>query len=234
MYKEQRKMTFKSITSIILPVLLCVVLLPGCEGENHAAKTDAPVDTLQVLLLKAQQCSRLYTTEFHIHKIVTYDDIIQVKGKLFNQDYSFRLPIGDRKIAFPIDATLKGYIDMEELTAKNFIRDGERITIILPAPKVMLTASKIDQKNVKEYVSFSRAYFSDRELAEFERQGREAIIKSIPRYGIEKQAREGAARLLLPLITQMGFREENVTIVFPDHFTPASLEKQVELNTLEK
>ena len=33
---------------------------------------------------------------------------------MFNQNYNFNLPVGYRKIAFPIDATLKGYIDMEQ------------------------------------------------------------------------------------------------------------------------
>lgn len=220
-------------TCFIIPFLFCALLLTGC-GDKEVAPPPAeeqPIDTLQTILLKAQQCSRLYTTEFHIHKIVTYDDLISVSGKLFNQDYNLRLPVGHRKVAFPMDATLKGYIDMEQLTPENFTRDGERLTITLPNPQVMMTATKIDQASVREYVSLTRAHFSDHELSELEHQGREAIIRQIPDYGIAEQARINAARLLIPLATQLGFREENVTIVFSDDFKPESLTKLVKLNT---
>lgn len=220
--------------SLFFYVILCLSTMFGCEGKENANGSAEEVDTLQMLVMQARQCSRLYTTEYHIHKIVTHNDLISLKGKLFNQDYQFRLPIGDRKIAFPIDATLKGYIDMDQLSERNFIREGNKLTIILPNPKVVMTSSKIDQANVKEFVSLTRAHFSDRELAEFERQGREAIINNIPNYGIEQQTRKNAARLLIPIVTKMGFNEEDVTISFSDDFNPSILLKSVELNTSEK
>lgn len=219
-------------TFFILQVLLCASLLTGCAGKEETSRVEEePIDTIQTILLKAQKCSRLYTTEFHIHKIVTYDDLISVKGKLFNQDYDLNLPVGYRKIAFPMDATLKGYIDMGLLTADNFTRYGDELVITLPNPQVMMTSTKIDHTNVREYVALTRAHFSDKEITELERQGREAIIKQIPDYGIAEQARENAARLLIPLATQLGFREENVTIAFSDDFTTESLSTLVKLNT---
>lgn len=217
-------------TCFIYQILLCISLLISCGGKEEKNKAAEPIDTIHTILLQAQKCSRLYTTEFHIHKIVTYDDLISVKGKLFNQDYNFHLPIGYRKIAFPMDATLKGYIDMELLTEQNITRDGEKLTITLPNPQIMMTSTKIDQNSVKEYVSLTRAHFSDRELSELERQGRNAIIRNIPNYGIAEQARKNAARLLILFATQLGFQKENITIVFSDDFTPKSLQKVVELN----
>lgn len=217
-------------TCFIYQILLCISLLISCGGKEEKNKAAEPIDTIHTILLQAQKCSRLYTTEFHIHKIVTYDDLISVKGKLFNQDYNFHLPVGYRKIAFPMDATLKGYIDMELLTEQSIARDGEKLTITLPNPQVMMTSTKIDQNSVKEYVSLTRAHFSDRELSELERQGRNAIIRNIPNYGIAEQARKNAARLLILFATQLGFQEENITIVFSDDFTPKSLQKVVELN----
>lgn len=216
----------------ILYFLLFVSLLTGCGGKEEASlNKEEPIDTIQFLLLKAQNCSRLYTTEFHIHKIVTYDDLVNVKGKVFNQNYNFNLPVGYRKIAFPIDATLKGYIDMELLTKENFTRNGAELVITLPNPQVMLTSTKIDQSNVREYVALTRAHFSDREITELERQGCEAIIKQIPNYGIAEQARKNAARLLIPLVKQLGFQEENITITFSDDFTAESLSTLVKLST---
>lgn len=216
----------------ILHFLLCVSLLSSCGDRKEASlNKEESIDTIQSILLKAQKCSRLYTTEFHIHKIVTYDDLVNVKGKVFNQNYNFNLPVGYRKIAFPIDATLKGYIDMELLTKENFTRNGAELVITLPNPQVMLTSTKIDQSNVREYVALTRAHFSDREITELERQGCEAIIKQIPNYGIAEQARKNAARLLIPLVKQLGFQEENITVTFSDDFTAESLSTLVKLST---
>ena len=211
-----------------------VTTLLGCQSSDGRQADDAApqaVDSLPMLVMQVQKCARLYTTEVKVHKIVTHDDVVRLRGSLLKQDFNVKVPLGDRKIAIPMDATLKGYIDMEQLTPENFTRDGERLTITLPNPQVMMTATKIDQAGVREYVSLTRAHFSDHELSELEHQGREAIIRQIPDYGIAEQARINAARLLIPLATQLGFREENVTIVFSDDFKPESLTKLVKLNT---
>jgi len=222
-----------SSTLHVFSILIVIAFLSSCQGKEESSDNTEPVDTLQNILLQAQKCSRLYTTEFHIHKIVSYDEQVRVKGKLFNQDYNIKLPIGYRKIAFPMDATLKGYIDMGQLTEENFIREGDRLTIMLPNPQIMMTATKIDQHNVKEYISLTRAHFSDREITHLERQGRKAIISNVARYGIAEQARENAARLLIPIVTKMGFEEQNVTITFSDELTPESLQRIITTNTPE-
>jgi hypothetical protein len=51
-------------------------------------------------------------------------------------------------------------------------------------------------------------------MTNYERQGRAAIIESIPQLGIISTAQENAARVLVPLITQMGYREEDIYIQF--------------------
>ena len=37
------------------------------------------IDTLATLVMQIQKCSRLYTTEYQVHKIVTHDDDIKLK-----------------------------------------------------------------------------------------------------------------------------------------------------------
>ena len=61
--------------------------------------------------------------------------------------------VGYRKVAIPIDVTLKGYIDFADFTVDNVSREGDLLVITLPDPKVMLTASKIDHKKARQYVS---------------------------------------------------------------------------------
>lgn len=186
------------------------------EGKEQQTEqtTYQSIDTVPMLVMQVQKCSKLYTTEFKVHKIVTHDDVVRLKGSVLRQDYNIKIPLGDRKIAIPMDATLKAYIDFSQFSEKNIERSGDQITILLPDPKVTMTSSKIDQKNVRHYVAFARANFSDAEMSDYEQQGRAAIIQSIPELGIIDNAKENAARVLVPMLTQLGYREENITIAF--------------------
>lgn len=191
-------------------------LLAACNsGDTEPADTVADnTESRPTLVQQVRKCSRLYTTEYHIHKIVTHDDVLRLKGQLLRQDFDIPLPLGERKIAIPMDATVKAYIDFSNFSEQNVERDGDRITILLPDPQVVLTSSKINRDEIREYVGLTRSRFSDKELTGYEQQGREAILKSIPDLGIEETARENAARVLVPLLTDMGYDERNVTIAF--------------------
>jgi hypothetical protein len=99
----------------------------------------------------------------------------------------------------------------------------------------MLTATKVDQENMRQYVSLMRSNFSDAELSSFEQQGREAIIASIPTLGIIETARESAAKVLIPLLVQMGFQEQNITIAFDDEVAdPTNIRALLDLTQIEK
>ena len=202
------------------------LLIAACSG-NSSEPAETRKDSLPILVSKIQKCSRLYTTEFHIHKIVTHDDVVKLQGSLLKQSINIRLPLGDRKVAIPMDATLKGYIDFSDFSEKNVERNGRKITIVLPDPKVELTSSKINQEEIRTFVGLVRAGFSDAEMTSYEQQGREAIIQSIPRLGITERARESAARTLVPLIEQLGFEEQDITIAFRKEFNPYNVRKLI-------
>ncbi len=191
-------------------------LMTACSGvsDNGQAPQDGR-DTTAVLVTQIQQCSRLYTAEYQVHKIITHDDVLRIEGQLTGEDYDFELPmLGDRKIAIPMDATLKAYIDFNGFSAKNVQRNGHKIAITLPDPQVTLTSSKIDHRNVKKYVALLRLDFTDEELTSYERQGRQAIINAIPDMDIIETARQNATRILIPMIEQMGYNERDITINF--------------------
>jgi hypothetical protein len=141
------------------------------------------------------------------------------------------MPLGDRKIAIPMDATLKASIDMSQFSERNIEKDGNKIIIILPDPQVTLTSSKIDQKNIKEYVGLVRSHFSDKEMTDYEQQGRAAIIESIPRLGIIAAAKENAARVLVPLITQMGYEEKDIIIQFRKDYGLKDLQSLINMES---
>lgn len=221
---------------------LCSIVLLACgekkskeptEDETKTAKTER-VDTMQMLVMQVQKCSRLYTTEFHVHKIVTHDDQLALKGKLFSKDYNINLPLGKRKVAIPVDATMKAYVDFADFSKANVRRDSTHIEIVLPDPHIVLTSSRINHEDVKEYVALMRRDFTDDELANYEQQGRNAIIKDMANSDIIERARAGAANTLVPLLRQMGFEEEHITVTFRKDFTPKEIEQLIDKSTVEK
>lgn len=184
-------------------------------GRTTASRS---IDTVPMLIMQVQQCSKLYTAEYRVHKIITHDDALRFKGQLLSKSFNVKVPLADRKIAIPMDAKIKAYIDFSEFSEKNIERSGDKITIVLPDPQVVMTSSKIDQQHVKQYVGLTRAHFSDEELARYQQQGREAILQSIPDMGIEETARANSAKVLVPMLTQLGYEEQNITIAFRKDF----------------
>ena len=132
-----------------------------------------------------------------------------------------------------MDATLKTYIDFTGFSEKNVRRQGKKIEITLPDPKVDLTSTKIDHKDVKQYVALTRSNFTDEELANYEQQGRQAIINDIARIDIMEQARQSAANTLIPLIEQMGYEDKDITVTFRKEFTPSEIKSFLNINSTE-
>ena len=181
-----------------------------------------------------QACSRLYTTEYQIRTIVTHSDTTQFRGRGLLDGLRVGVPLSSRHIAIPIDATVKGYVDMADLTERNIRQEGNRLTVILPDPRVELTATKVDHKQTRQFVRFLGRNFTDAERSFFERQGRDSIIASLPQSGIIENARASAARILVPLLTQMGYKEEDITITFRKEFTGDDLRHMITTITQEK
>ena len=215
---KQRKSILIIGAAVLALLLLLLLILPGDRflAADSDARNLSPgrSDTVPMLILQVQKCSKLYTAEYRVHKIVTHDDALRLKGQLMSKQFNLKVPLADRKIAIPMDAKIKAYIDFSEFSEQNIERSGNQITIILPDPQVVMTSSKIDQKNVKQYVGLTRAHFSDEELANYQQQGRESILQSIPDMGIEETARANAAKVLVPMLTQLGYEEQNITIAF--------------------
>ena len=216
------------VFGLIIVVLVIVGGLYFCGDWRLQSEDDAKqetaiaqgIDTVPMLIMQVQKCSKLYTAEYRVHKIVTHDDALRLKGSLLKKEFDIKLPMADRKIAIPIDAKLKAYIDFSEFSEENIERDGRKITILLPDPQVTMTSSKIDQKNVRQYVALTRSNFSDAELADYQQQGRQAIIESIPKMGILESAQRNAAKVLVPMLKELGYAEEDITIAFRKNYGP--------------
>ena len=177
------------------------------EDTSVGVGSQEPASNIS-LVTQVRKCAKLYTAEYRVHKIVTHDDVLRLKGSVLQRQFNIKIPLGDRRIAIPIDAKLKAWIDFSQFSEKNIERH------VLPDPQVTLTSSKIDQKNVRQHVALARANFSDAELANYLEQGRAAIIQSIPKMGIIETAQANAAKVLVPMLTEMGYDESQVTVAF--------------------
>ncbi|WP_025072096.1 DUF4230 domain-containing protein [Hoylesella timonensis] len=217
-----------------LHLILFSIFMLCCSCSRHKTEQETVnIDTIPMMVMQIQKCSKLYTAEYKVHKIITHDDKMKLNGSFMKKDFSINLPLGSRKIAIPMDATLKAYIDFADFNEDNVKRQGDKIEIILPDPHVTLTSTRINHDEIKQYVALTRSRFSDEELSSYERQGREAIIKDIPSMGMMDMARESAARTLIPMIEQMGFEESNITISFRKHYTLNDIKSLLDKTTIE-
>lgn len=196
--------------------IMVAVLAASCGKQEKQNVTAEKTDALPMLIRDIQKTSRLYTSEYNIRKIVTYSDEPRLKGKLLGHELDMKMPVGDRKIAIPINVTLKAYIDFAQFSAENVDIAEDFINVFLPEPQVTLTSSKVDQEGIREYVSLMRSRFSDEEMADFEKQGRQAVLNSLPRLDIRATARRSAAQLLIPMLIKAGYSEDKIMIIFKE------------------
>ena len=208
-------------TTFYFVIVLCLSLLSACRGEETQAEV-VRVDTLS-LVMQVKECARLYTAEYEVHKLVLKDDPLRVKGNLFQRAFDVKVPIGERKVMIPLDVTLKAYIDFTGFDEKKVLRSGDRSVVTLPDPRVVVTSSRINHDEVKQFVSLTRSDYTSAELADFTRQGEDEILASVPQLGILEMARENAAHVLVPMLTRLGYDERNIVISFRKDFTTADM-----------
>lgn len=206
----------------------------GCKGKGGESGGDSPLDTIPMLIMQVQKCSRLYTSEYDIRKIVTHSDNTRLKGNILGADVNVKMPLSDRSIAIPIEAKVKAFIDFSGFSERNIIKNGKKIIVVLPDPQAVLTSTVVDHENVKEFSSVSFHRYSDSEITNFEHQGRDAIVKSIPQLSIVEDAKTNAARILIPMIASLGYAESDITISFRKDFNPSQISILTDNSTIEK
>ena len=203
--------------------------LTACTTRETDTSNDVQPEAVEDsvdLVLEVRQTSRLYTAEYKVHKIVTHADVKHLKTSVLGYDIiDAELPLGDRKIAIPIDVTLKAYIDFSNFKDEQIERspDGQHIHVILPDPKVVVTSSKVDHASVRQFADLLRSDYSDAEMTNFTSQGVRSVLKSVPQLGILDTARKSAAATLIPLIASMGYEEENIVVTFRKNYTERDL-----------
>ena len=199
-----------------------MLMVASCNNEEEQQKTEQQERVTIATEITRQ--SRLYTSEYIVHKIVTHNDLRQLKGSFFGMKFKHQLPLGDRKIAIPIDVTLQAYIDFSQIKESDIEADGDALCITLPDPQIVVTSSKVDNLGVRTKVSWLRSNFTDEEMTDFTQQGVASVLRTVPQMGIIESARQNAATLLIPLLTNMGYEKERIVITFRKDFGEEDLQ----------
>ena len=209
------------------------MVLVGCSKQSGQEQAQEP-ETVSIATEISKQ-SRLYTSEYVVHKIVTHNDLKQLRGSFLGVSFKQDLPLGDRKIAIPIDVTLQAYIDFSQIREEDIEQTADALHITLPDPHIIVTSSKVDNEGIKTHVSWLRSDFKDSEMTDFARQGVASVLRTVPDMGIIESARRNAAALLIPLLARMGYAEERIVVSFRKDFDESDLRRlmDVELGTLK-
>ncbi len=208
-----------------LVTVLTAATMAACSTDEKKQE-EINRNSLPQLINQIQRCSKLYTTEVKAHKIITYYDNKSISGSVLGMKINTELPMSGRKIAIPLDATLKAYIDLSNFNEFNVSLNGDKMEIMLPEPGVELTSSKVDHKNIRHHVDLLRGRFSDEELTRIENNGRNAIIEEMGRMEIMEKAQQSATKTLMPIIEKCGFDCQNVTITY------GPITKKMDIRTL--
>ena len=184
-------------------------------GQHESTDALRPsTDTLRLVAEQTARVSRLHTTELQIHKLVTHSDQSRLRGTVFSVPVDMGLKPGERKVAIPIDVTVRASIDFSKFSSHDVRRDGDKVVITLPDPQIEVTAARIDHSGVRQYIDPLRSQFSDRELTDLARRGENAILKNLDRAALADRAREDARLILLPLLRRCGVGDGDVSVIF--------------------
>ena len=70
-------------------VFIVVMLIATTRCSSEPVEQSAPeaeiaqgIDTVPMLIMQVKKCSKLYTAEYRVHKIITHDDDLRLKGQL--------------------------------------------------------------------------------------------------------------------------------------------------------
>lgn len=201
------------------------LLLVGCSFPKSSEEKGKNV------VLSVSKCSRLYTVQYNVHKVLTHQDFSSIEGNIFFEKITIPIP-GERKIAMPMDATVKAYIDFNGFSEENISVVDDKITIILPNPKIEMTSSKVDYANEKQFLSWNRSKFSEEEKETLWQIGRAKVLADIKNTDFIERSQLGAYNALLPLVVAAGFKRENIVIRFDKKIVEGGPDDQMILHLL--
>ena len=74
----------KKVFFILIPAVILSLL--SCSPKKPAEEKKSAIDTIPTMVMQIQKCTRLYTAEAHVHKIITHDDQFKLKGSFLKHE----------------------------------------------------------------------------------------------------------------------------------------------------
>lgn len=210
-------------------LLLLVVLTASCsrqqqtDAEQPVVEQSEQRNLSEEVMLRVRDQQRLHVAEYGVHKIITHDDLLRVKGKVLGVKIDESLNIGDRKIAIPIDVVISGYIDFGGFDETQVEIGDHAVHITLPDPRFVLVSSSVDHDATRQYVSFLRSNYTDKEMTEFTKQGLESLLRQVDKQSLMASARTSAATMLIPMLSDLGFATDSIKVTFRSDLQPSAL-----------
>ena len=170
--------------------------MSGCSADEKSLLDNA--------FGKLTNISQIGTVEYTISKLIIVDS---------NAFYK----IGERKIIFSCEATMKAGIDLSTFTKEDVVLDKKNkiINVTLPAPTVLafnMPADKIKLEYSK--VSGLRSEFTVAERNNLLVQGEKEILADAGNLGIYDDAKENATVFFQSLLGMAGY--EDVVVNFKE------------------
>ncbi len=170
--------------------LLLLILGVSCQNRQERVQ--------QVLAIR--EMGELATTEYSITKIVKAND---------NQTW---YKIGDRKILISVEATLKAGIDLQVIQAEDVSIDGKKISIELPAPKLISMQIPPDKIKVAyEEVGLLRTGFDNAERDALLAQAEKQISAATAETGIFTTTEQNTKQVLTAFLQKLGYEQISIS-----------------------
>ena len=105
--------------TILLVIMTTAIIFSACTGRQAKEKEKA-LDTIPMMVMQIQKCSRLYTAEAQVHRIITHDDQLRLNGAILKHEFDISLPGGKRKVLTSSKIDHEGIKKFVSLTRSNF------------------------------------------------------------------------------------------------------------------
>ena len=71
-----------------LQLILFSIFMLCCSCSRHKTEQETvTIDTIPMMVMQIQKCSKLYTAEYKVHKIITHDDKMKLNGSFMKKRF---------------------------------------------------------------------------------------------------------------------------------------------------
>ena len=71
-----------------LQLILFSIFMLCCSCSRHKTEQETVnIDTIPMMVMQIQKCSKLYTAEYKVHKIITHDDKMKLNGSFMKKRF---------------------------------------------------------------------------------------------------------------------------------------------------